>query len=67
MSHGADTALLGTTNWNTPARQLYAMSGFRAIYQVRWYIWEADARVDRWRLPQAVPTHQSVSTYVPSG
>jgi hypothetical protein len=33
--HGVDTALLGTTCWNTPAQQLYEINGFRRIYQVR--------------------------------
>jgi ribosomal protein S18 acetylase RimI-like enzyme len=46
--HGVDTALLGTTSWNTPAQQLYEMSGFRTIDQLRWYTWESDAQ-DRWR------------------
>jgi ribosomal protein S18 acetylase RimI-like enzyme len=51
MSHGVDTALLGTTIWNTPAQQLYTTSEFRAIYQVYWYIWEAEAQVQRLQLP----------------
>jgi ribosomal protein S18 acetylase RimI-like enzyme len=50
-SHGLDTALLGTTSWNTPAQHLYAMHGFRTNYQVRWYFWEAEAQVQRLQLP----------------
>ena len=49
--HGVDTALLGTTNWNMPGQQLYTRAGFRTIYQVRWYIWEADAQAQRVQLP----------------
>jgi mycothiol synthase len=64
--HGVDTALLGTTSWNTPAQQLYATAGFRTLYQVRWYIWEADAPVDTCRLLRSAPTRQSAGTDVPS-
>ena len=41
-SQGLDTALLGTTSWNTPAQCLYANAGFSTIYRVLWYVWEAD-------------------------
>jgi ribosomal protein S18 acetylase RimI-like enzyme len=51
MLYGVDTALLGMTSWNTPARQLYTTNGFRTIYQVRWYIWEAEAQIQRLQLP----------------
>lgn len=46
--HGVDTALLGTTSWNTAAQQLYEMNGFHTIYQLRWYVWEASTQA-RWR------------------
>jgi mycothiol synthase len=47
MLYGVDTALLGMTSWNAPARQLYTMNGFRTIYQVCWYIWEAETQIRR--------------------
>jgi mycothiol synthase len=64
--HGMDTALLGTTSWNTSAQHLFASAGFRTSYQVRWYVWEADAWGDRWRMPRIVPARQGASTYMPS-
>jgi ribosomal protein S18 acetylase RimI-like enzyme len=55
MSYGVDTALLGTTSWNSPAQRLYATNGFRTIYEIREYIWEAEAQVQRLQLPLRQP------------
>jgi ribosomal protein S18 acetylase RimI-like enzyme len=46
---GAERALLGVTSWNTSAQRLYRSVGFQTSYPLRWYTWEADARLDTYR------------------
>jgi ribosomal protein S18 acetylase RimI-like enzyme len=51
--HGMDTVVLGTTSWNVAAQQLFTSAGFRAIYRIHWYIWEANASPLAHHLQQA--------------